>query len=232
LADVGLCIANWSISGAARDVVGTGVVNTTWLADIPVPLSCAVLALSLLSNTSLTNTGQTFIAVFICLTFIGNNFTGVSVRVAEVSNLTVIIILAATCVTVLMADRLRVGTVQAIVVATLATSISSSTVSPTEGTVIIQSVAELVPAITERVVITLWLTGVSVRVAEVSHITVSISLATTGVAVQVADRLGVGTVQAVIVATLATSILGSTVSPTEGTVIISRVADLVPSSTE
>jgi len=114
-----------------------------------VPLSCAVLALGLLSYTSLTNTSQTFIAVLIRLTFIGNNFTGVSVRVAEVRNLTVIIILAATSVTVLVADWLRVGTVQAIVVATLATSISSSAVSPTEGTVIIQSVAELVPTITE-----------------------------------------------------------------------------------
>ena len=82
------------------------------------PLSCAVLALSLLSNTSLTNTSQTFIAVLICLTFIGNNFTGVSVRVAEVRNLAVIVILTATCVAVLVADRLRVRTVQAIVVAT------------------------------------------------------------------------------------------------------------------
>lgn len=149
MADVGLCIAHWSIAGAARDAVGTGVVNTTWLADIPVPFSRAVLALSLLSNTSLTNTSQTFIAVLISLTFIGNNFAGVSVRVAEVSNLAVIVILAATGVAILVADRLRVGTVQAIVVATLATPISCSTVSPTEGTVIIQSVAELVPAITE-----------------------------------------------------------------------------------
>jgi len=149
LADVGFFIANWSIDGAARDFVGTGVIQTTWLAHIPVPLNCAVLALRLLSYTNLTNTSQTFIAVLIRLTFIGHNFTGVSVRVAEVSNLAVIIILAATGVAVLVADRLRVGTVQAIVVATLATSISSSTVSPTEGTVIIQSVAELVPAITD-----------------------------------------------------------------------------------
>jgi len=57
------------------------------------------------------------------------------------------------------------------------------------------------------VVITLWLTGVGVRVAEVSHVTVSISLAATCVGILVADRLRVGTVQAIVVATLATSIL-------------------------
>jgi len=92
--------------------------DTAWLADIPVSLSYTVLALSLLGYTSLTHSGQAFVTVRIYLALVRNNFAGVCLMVAEVSNITVIIILTATGVTVQVTDRLGVGTVQVIVVAT------------------------------------------------------------------------------------------------------------------
>ena len=81
-------------------------------------LSYTVLALSLLGYTSLAHSGQAFVTVRVYLALARNNFAGVCLMVAEVSNITVIIILTATGVTVQVTDRLGVGTVQVIVVAT------------------------------------------------------------------------------------------------------------------
>lgn len=81
-------------------------------------------------------------------------------------------------------------------------------------------------------VITLWLTGACVWVTEVSSVTVSIILAATGVTFQVTDGIGIGTVQGIVMATWTAPIISLTVSPTESTVVIVSVTDLVPASTE
>jgi len=121
LTDVGFCIAYRACRRTTRDVTGARVILASWLADISVPLRCAIVTLSLLCNTSLTNSSQALIAVSIDCALIGNKFTRVGVRVAEVGNLTVTISFTATSV-VLVADRFRIFTIETIIMATWTTA--------------------------------------------------------------------------------------------------------------
>jgi len=82
------------------------------------------------------------------------------------------------------------------------------------------------------VVSTGWLTSVGVRVAEVANIAIIVILTATGVGVLVTDRLGVGTVETIIVATWTAAICRSTVTTTEEAVVVFSVTKLVKTSTE
>ena len=77
---------------------------------------CAIFALGLLRNSNLTNSGEAIVTVG-CLTFIWDWFTGVGVCIAEVGNIAIIVILTTTCVAILVTDRLGVGTVEVVIVA-------------------------------------------------------------------------------------------------------------------
>jgi len=117
LADVSFLVTNWSCGWTTWNITGTRVVLAAWLAHISVTNMRAIFALSLLCHSNLTNSGEAIITVGICLTFIGDWFTGVGVCIAEVGNIAIIVILATTCVAILVTDRLGVGTVKVIIVA-------------------------------------------------------------------------------------------------------------------
>jgi len=134
-----------------------------------------------------------------------------------------------TSVGILVTYRCRVFTVQCTVMATFTTSVIGSTVSATEKAVVIVCITDLVISITFSICCTLCYTSIVLTIVTIK--TVCVIGTSTSVGILVTNRCRVFTIQSTVMATLTTSIIGSTVSSTEKAVVIVCITDLVISIT-
>merc|ERR1711936_170809 len=95
-------------------------------------------------------------------------------------------------------------------------AVSSSTVEE----VVVVLITDLVEAHTLRVLYTLRLANIGVRVTEISDIAVIVVPAATDVSSSITDWSGVGTVEITVVASLAAAVIGTTVSATEEAIVV------------
>jgi len=103
---------------------------------------------------------------------------------------------------------------------------------PTVEAVVVVLITDLVEAHTLRVLDTLSLTDIGVRVTEVSNIAVVVVPAATDVSSSVTYWGRIGTVEITVVTSLAATVIGAAVSATEEAIVVVLVADLVPVFTE
>ena len=107
-------------------------------------------------------------------------------------------------------------------------AVSSSTVEA----VVVVLITDLVEAHTLRVLHTLRLANIGVRVTEISDIAIVVVPAATDVSSSVTYWGRIGTVEITVVTSLATTVIGAAVSATEEAIVVVRIADLVPAVTE